>query len=362
MRAARFHGRKDVRVEEVAIPEPGPGESLVEVEWCGICGSDLHEYVAGPLGIPSPERPHALTGSVLPLTLGHEFCGRIKNAPEGSKWKEGQAVMVDAHVFCRKCLSCTSGNDHMCEKLGFIGISDSRRGGGLSEYAVVEDDHIYALPDNVSLEDAAIIEPLAVVHHATKMANHSLQGLDVLIVGGGPIGIAMISVLRAQDVKNVFLSEPTATRWRHAKGSVERVIDPKSENVGAVCRELTNGKGVDVVFDCAGVQPGLQAALDAVRHGGTLVNVAVWEQPISIPFWQFFLKEIKLASSCCYNMQDFAEVMDLMAQGRFKGYDKMVTSRIPLEDVVAKGFEELVNNRDEHIKILISPKIKQNGS
>lgn len=173
----------------------------------------------------------------------------------------------------------------MCDTLAFIGISDSRRGGGLSEYAVVEDDHMYALPDNVSLEDAAVIEPLAVVHHASKMAGHSLQGSDVLIVGGGPIGIAMISVLRAHDVQKVFLSEPTATRWRHAKGSVERVIDPTTENVGAVCRELTNGKGVDVVFDCAGVQPGLQAALDALKHGGTLVNVAVWEQPVRVLPW-----------------------------------------------------------------------------
>ncbi|KAK5193741.1 hypothetical protein LTR99_006030 [Exophiala xenobiotica] len=363
MRAAQYYGRRDVRVEDVPIPEPGPGECLVEVEWCGICGSDLHEYVAGPVGIPTPERPHPLTGGQTPLTLGHEFCGRIKTIPPGSssssKWKVGQAVMVDPHVVCRSCLSCRSGNDQMCSTLAFVGISDSRRGGGLSEYVVVEEDHIHALPDNVGLEYAAVIEPLAVGHHAAKMANTDLRGLDVLIVGGGPVGVGMISVLRAHGVGTLLLSEPTAARWAHAKATVDRVIDPKTENVGDVCRSLTDGgKGVDVVFDCAGVQPGLDAGMDALRHGGTLVNVAIWEQSPAIPFWRFFLKELKFVSSACYNMADFKEVMELIGKGQFQGYEKMVTSRVALEDVVEKGFEELVNNRDDQIKILISPKLR----
>ncbi|KAJ9637944.1 hypothetical protein H2204_004534 [Knufia peltigerae] len=358
MRAAQYYGRRDIRVLDVPIPEPGPGECLVEIEWCGICGSDLHEYVAGPLGIPTAERPHALTGSTLPLTLGHEFCGRIKSAPEGSKWTVGQAVMVDPRLVCRKCLSCTSGSDHMCSGLGFLGISDSRRGGGLSEFCVVESDHIYALPDNVSLDYAAVIEPLAVGHHAAKMVNSSLEGLDVLIVGGGPVGVGMASVLRAHRVGKMLLSEPSSARWRHAKELVDKVIDPKTENVGDICRDLTGGKGVDVVFDCAGVQVGFDAGVDSLKHGGTLVNVSIWEQSPAIPFWKFFLKELKIVSSCCYNAQDFQEMMDMMGEGKLEGYEKMVTSRVALEDVVAKGFEELVNNRDDQVKILISPKLK----
>jgi len=312
------------------------------------------------VGIPTPERPHPLTGGQAPLTLGHEFCGRIKAVPEGdgSRWKVGQAVMVDPHVVCRQCLSCASGNDQMCSTLAFVGISDSRRGGGLSEYVVVEEDHIHPLPESVSLEYAAVIEPLAVGHHAAKMANTDLKGLDVLIVGGGPVGVGMISVLRAHGVGRLLLSEPTAARWRHAKDVVDRVIDPKTENVGDVCRGLTGGKGVDLVFDCAGVQPGLEAGIDALRNGGTLVNVAIWEQSPAIPFWRFFLKELKIVSSACYNMADFKEVMELIGKGQFQGYEKMVTSRVALEDVVEKGFEELVNNRDNQIKILISPKLR----
>jgi (R,R)-butanediol dehydrogenase/meso-butanediol dehydrogenase/diacetyl reductase len=213
--------------------------------------------------------------------MGHEFCGRIKSVSSGSsKFKPGQAVMVDPHVGCRGCLSCTAGNDHVCRTLAFMGFSGGTLGGGLSEFVAVDEDHIYALPENVSLEYAAVIEPLVVGHHAAKMAAVDLTGADVLIVGGGPVGLAMVSVLRAHDVSKILLSEPTAKRWRHAKDAVDRVIDPKSEDVGTVCREATGNKGVDVVFDCAGVQPGLTAALDALKHTGTLVNVAMWEQPV----------------------------------------------------------------------------------
>ncbi|EHY55435.1 hypothetical protein HRR83_008867 [Exophiala dermatitidis] len=358
MRAARYHGQRDIRVEEIPIPQPGPGECLVEIEWCGICGSDLHEYTAGPTAIPTAERPNPLTGGTLPVTLGHEFCGRIKAVGEGAKFQIGQPVMVDPHVGCRSCPSCTSGMDHVCHMLSFMGYSGGKLGGGLSEYVAVEESHLYPLPENVSMDFAAVIEPLVVGQHAAKAAGTKLEGQDILIVGGGPIGVAMISVLRAHRVGKIFLSEPTAKRWQHAKDVVERVIDPKNESVGDICRELTGGKGADVVFDCAGVQPGLESGMDAIKHGGTLVNVAVWEKPLQIQFWPFFLKEIKIMSSCCYNKQDFAEVMELMSKNEFKGYEQMVTSRIPLEEVVSKGFEELVNNRDDHIKILISPKIK----
>ncbi|OAP58748.1 chlorophyll synthesis pathway protein BchC [Fonsecaea erecta] len=354
MRAARFYGNRDIRVEDVPIPKAGPGECLVEVEWCGICGSDLHEYAAGPI-LMSPVDPK--TGEARPLIFGHEFCGTLKSVPEGSKLQVGQAVMVDPHCICRSCASCAAGDDHVCPKLGFLGGS-SGRGGGLSEYVAVEEVHCLPLPANVSLDDAAVIEPLVVCHHAAKAAGMDLQGRNVLILGGGPVGAALMAVLRAHRVGMIMLSEPTAKRKEQAKAIVDRVIDPRTESVGDVCRELTGGKGVDVVFDCAGVLPALEAGFDALKRTGTFVNIAVWEKPIQLPFLQFFFKEIKVLSSCCYNDQDFKEVMELMAKGAFPGYEKMVTSRISLEDAGPKGFEELVNHKDDQIKILISPKIR----
>lgn len=273
MKAARIYGVRDIRIEDVPIPEVDPGDCLVEVEWCGICGSDLHEYLEGGL--------MAVFGMNGGITLGHEFCGRIKSAPEGSNLKVGQPVMVDPHYYCQTCPSCISGKDHICPKLAFLG-GGVKGGGGLSQFVAVLESHCLPLPDNVSLDFAAVIEPLVVCHHAVKAAGMKLEGLDVLITGGGPIGVALISVLRAHQVKTIVLSEPTAKRKGQAKDLVERVIDPRTEKVGDVCWKLTDGKGVDIVFDCAGVQPGLEAAFEALKHGGIVVNIAVWDKPVSV--------------------------------------------------------------------------------
>lgn len=153
-------------------------------------------------------------------------------------------------------------------------------GGGLSEFVAVDEDMLHPLPDNVSVEYAAIIEPLAVAYHAIK-TTPVLEGLDILILGGGPIGLAIALVLQAENVKSISISEPTAARKVQAKDVADRVIDPKSEKVGDVIREATGGKGADIVFDCAGVAAGLDAAFDAVVHGGTYINVAIWEKPVS---------------------------------------------------------------------------------
>ena len=188
--------------------------------------------------------------------------------------------MVDPHVPCRHCLSCTSGYDHLCQRLAFIGNSGGSCGGGLAEFVTVAAEHVHPLPENVSLDFAALIEPLVVGYHATKQAGVDLEGKDVLILGAGPIGLALISNLRACRVKQIFLSEPTAKRSLTAKDLVEHIIDPRADDVGEVCRRLTNGKGVDVVFDCAGVQAAMEAGFDAIRFKGIYVNIAQWENPV----------------------------------------------------------------------------------
>ncbi|KIV88322.1 chlorophyll synthesis pathway protein BchC [Exophiala mesophila] len=344
MRAARYYGKKDIRVEEVPIPKPGPNQCLIEIEWCGICGSDLHEYIMGPVMFQPG------------ITIGHEFCGRVKEAPRGSKLQIGQAVMIDPRVVCSSCSPCKRSNDHCCQKLGFLGCSPTPGGGGLSEFVAADEDMLYPLPDTIGLDYAAIIEPLVVAYHAIKTVP-TLEGLDVLILGGGPIGLAVAIVLQAEKVKSISVSEPAEARKAQAKGLVDRVIDPTSVKVGDVLREATDGKGVDIVFDCAGVPAGLDTAFDSVTQGGTYVSVALWEKPFTIPFLNFLFKEVTILASCCYNRADFAAVMKVIGEGKYNGYEKLVTSRIPLEDV-SKGFEELVNNKDNQIKIMISPKLR----
>lgn len=239
--------------------------------------------------------------------------------------------MVDPHLHCKECDSCSSGHDHLCNKLAFIGCSGGSCGGGLSEFVAVSAEHVYPLPSNVSLEFAALIEPLVVGHHAVRQAAVDLKGKTVLILGAGPIGLALIFNLMACDTKQILLSEPTAQRSALAKTLVQKVINPKLDDVGEVCRQLTNGKGVDVVFDCAGVQAALNAGIEALRSGGIYVNIAQWEKSVRfkvlviyhvsddpqfhVNFRSFFIKEIKIVSSCCYNNRDWREVMKLMSEG-----------------------------------------------
>jgi len=236
-------------------------------------------FCKGPMVVPTKERPHPFTGEHLPLTFGHEFCGRVSQVPQGSKLKVGQAVMADPRHCCRSCDNCKNHDSNSCQVWGFRGLSGG--GGGLAEKCSVQEDQLYVVPDS-TLEYAAVLEPLTVVWHAVKAAGFNDYGdKTVLIVGGGPIGIALTYVLRAWNAKSIFISEPTSTRRKQNEKVANVVFNPTAENVGDRCRELTNGKGVDVAFDAAGVPRGLVTAFDALKLHGTYVNIAGWEKPVS---------------------------------------------------------------------------------
>ncbi|KAF2825453.1 GroES-like protein [Ophiobolus disseminans] len=354
MKAAQFFARGDIRVVDVPKPEPGEHEALVAIEWGGICGSDLHEYEYGPIAIPLPEHPHPATGNHIPVTMGHEFAGRIVSAPPGSGLKPGQAVMVDPRIYCSKCSRCNAGSTHGCTTLGFKGLSGT--GGGFSEAVAIDAKLCYPLPDDVDLSLAALIEPLAVAWHAISLCDaRKWSEKSVLILGGGPIGIACALGLRARGCNQIFVSEPTATRAAQNKQVSDAVFNPIHENVAEKCREVTGGEGVEVVFDCAGVQKGFDAGMDALRYRGLYMNVAAWGTPMVVPFVSYILKEITMKCALAYDDNDFRETVDAFVAGKFKGVETMVTSRIHLDDVATKGFDELVHHKDNHIKILVTP-------
>ena len=269
MRAARFHDKGDIRVEDIPEPKLSDGKVIVDVEWCGICGSELHEFLLGPLLLPT--EPHVLTGESLPLTLGHELCGRVRKPPAGSRFKHGEAVMVDPRILCGSCHSCKAGHSYCCSRLGYVGGS---AGGGYGERVAVQEHALHPLGPNIPLEYAAVIEPLAVVHHAVKQAEiKDWNDKTVLVLGGGPIGFALLIDLRAHGATNIIVSEPTKVRREQVSEFAQAVINPIGENVGDRCRDLTGGQGVDVVFDCAGVPAGLESGFDALRSQGLYMNV-----------------------------------------------------------------------------------------
>lgn len=233
------------------------------------------------MSTPPKERPHPATKDHIPVTMGHEFAGVIISAPDDSNLQPGQAVIVDPRIYCSHCSRCSTGNTQGCTTLGFKGLSGT--GGGFSETIAVDARLCYPLPSSVDLNSAPLIEPLTVAWHAISLCDvPDWSTKSTLVLGGGPIGIACMISLRARGCKQIYVSEPTTTRAAQNKQVADRVFNPVSENVEEECLKLTGGVGVDTVFDCAGVQRGMEVGIAALKHRGTYMNVAGWMAPVSV--------------------------------------------------------------------------------
>jgi threonine dehydrogenase-like Zn-dependent dehydrogenase len=245
------------------------------------CGLDTDfQLIPGSYGTPTNDRPDVHTGDVLPVTLGHEFCGRIQEAPPGCPFAVGQAVMVDPHLHCTQCTPCSCQQNNICDKLGFLGLSGGG-GGGLSEFVAVNWQDCHAIPESM-LDVAALIEPLAVARHALhRVRVTSWKDESVLVLGGGPIGQAVLHNLRAVGCTTLMCSEVSKARQDQVRAIGCTIFDPTMTDVASRVRAMTGGHGATVVFDCAGVQPAFQAGMEALGKRGTLVMVASWTQPVS---------------------------------------------------------------------------------
>ena len=266
MRAAVWHGRHDIRVEQVPLPDdPPPGWVQIKVDWCGICGSDLHEYVAGPVFIPV-EAPHPLTGIQGQCILGHEFCGEIAKLGEGvSGYAVGDAVAADACQHCGSCYYCTHGLYNICEQLAFTGLMNN---GAFAERVNVPANLLYRLPEGFPREAGALIEPLAVGMHAVKKAG-SLLGQNVVVVGAGTIGLCTIMCAKAAGAAQVIALEMSSARKAKAlQVGASAVLDPSQCDALAEIRGLTAGLGADVSFECIGNKHTAKLAIDAIRKAG----------------------------------------------------------------------------------------------
>jgi len=351
MRAVRYHGTKDVRVDEIPEPAVRPGTVKIAPEWCGICGSDLHEYLTGPETIPAAGNPHPITGEVVPIVLGHEFAGRVVDVGDGvDDVAIGDLVAVEPIIRDTTCPACRSGNYNHCPQIGFHGISGG--GGGLAERTVVPRYMVHRLPDSLTAEIGALVEPLAVGWHAVRRSGIRL-GETAVVVGAGPIGLVTMLALRAAGAGLVVMVEISEARTATALAmGADVVLDPRAEDVVASVQQLTGG-GVDVAFDASGHNETLALALAVVRPLGTVVNIALWEHPAEIDMFAFLFSEANLTSSLAY-ANDHAAVIAALASGRIDAAP-LITKRIALEEIVTGGLEELIHHRDRNVKILVHP-------
>lgn len=351
MKAARWHDRKDVRVEEVQEPEPGPNSVQIEPRLCGICGSDLHEYEDGPIVIPT-EDEHPLTGERAPVVLGHEYSGVVTDTgPEVEGWTSGDRVVVEPLLYCGECPPCRQGLYNLCKITGYHGLHGS--GGGFSERTAVPEYMVHPIPDNVSDREAALVEPLSVAYQAVRRANLTL-GDDVIVFGAGPIGQFILQVLRMTGTSTVVSVELLEGRRELAEAlGADIVLNPDQENVVQVVRQETDEFGVDVAFDAAGSPESLRTAMRATRKRGTLVNVAQWKDPVNFDFNELLTTEQTLTASLGYQ-HVFPEVLDLLARDEIES-EPVISDVIDLNDIVGEGFERMIENRDDVLKILVRP-------
>lgn len=349
-----YYGREDMRLTEVEDPKPGHGEVTVRVHWCGICGTDLHEYAMGPITIPTAENPHVLTGESLPLIMGHEFAGEIAAVgPEGGDFEVGDLVAVEPLLVCRECHACRAGNYNRCVKFGALGVSG--RGGAYAELINVERDFVHLLPSGVSTEAGAVAEPICVGWHAVNLAEPRPTD-TALVIGAGPVGLGTMLSLRAQGVEWIAVAEyGQSARSRMAEElGADLVLDTSRPEALATLEAHTHGHGADLVFEVAGVQTSLDFAFASVKHGGTLVSLCVWEENPTVDMNLVRAKEVTMLGSQAY-ASEYPQVLAAIADGRISRPERIVTKRVPLSDALDGGIKELIEHKSEHIKILVRP-------
>lgn len=353
MKAAMWYKKGDVRIVDIPEPDVVPNSVKIKVKWCGICGTDLHEYLAGPIFIPTEEAPHPISGGAAPVVLGHEFSGVVTEVGEGTtRLAVGDRVCVEPMVVCGRCPACEEGLYNLCSSLGFHGLCGT--GGGLAEYTVFPEKFVHKIPDSMSYEKAALVEPITVGYHAVHQAGFQL-GQTALVCGAGPIGIAMIENLRAAGASKVFCIQRKSIRQRYAKeAGADYVLDPGEVDPVEEIRRLTDGYGVNAAFECATAENCLNYAIEAVRYNGTVVVASIWEGPAAFSPNAIVFTEKKIVGSIVYR-RDFPTVIQLMDQGRIKA-DNYCTKKIELVDLVEEGFGTLTGpDKKAQLKILVTP-------
>lgn len=352
MKAAVWHGRGDVRIESVSDPPaPGPGQVQVEVIWCGICGTDLHEYLAGPLYIPTKE-PHPLTGVVAPVIIGHEMCGRVTAVGKGCEaLSVGDRIAACPIIGCGVCRWCKSGSMAQCDRVAFLGTSWT--GGALAEVVNLYEYQCYKLPEIITDEAGALVEPFSAAVRAIHR-NAPTPDSRVAVVGAGPIGLMAILAARifgVRDVTAVEVSEPRIDAALNC--GANEVINPSREDAKEHWLDITDGQGFDLVVECAGQSTTAFLAAQMTRTRGTVSMMGVFDKPVALDLTDIVFREKTIVGSMSgYGL--YRETIQMMADVRFQS-ELLITDQINIDDLVSKGYQDLIERKGKKVKTLVKP-------
>jgi (R,R)-butanediol dehydrogenase/meso-butanediol dehydrogenase/diacetyl reductase len=314
-KAAFYEGHEKIRIGESQPVPPAKGQVQIRVSHCGICGTDLHVFHG--------KMDHRVT---FPQVIGHEMSGTITAAGDGvSGWAPGDRITVRPLDPCGSCPACRAGHSHVCQKLKFIGIDAP---GAMQGLWTVPAHTLHRLPDNLSLEQGALIEPLAVACHDVRLGAVK-AGEFALIQGGGPIGVLVASVAKHAGAR-VVISEVNPFRLKLAADLGFETVNPKETDLVKFVNGETGGAGADVVFEVTGSAAGAEMMTKLLRVRGRVVVVAVFGEPPKVDLFQFFWRELQLCGVRVYEPEDFEKAIAIAASGALP-IDRLITNVVPLE-------------------------------
>ena len=339
MRAAVFHGKNDLRVQEVEKRAPLSNEVVIKVLACGVCGTDLHIY-EGAEGSAKCDPPKI---------LGHEFSGIVHEVGSGVKsFKPGDRVCVDPNDMCGGCYYCRTGREHFCENMVGIGVTVN---GGFAEYCTVQEKQVYGIGETLSFEEGAMAEPIACCLHGMDLTGVK-TGNTVMIIGGGTIGQIMLQLARLSGASTLIMVEPVAEKRETAlKLGADLAIDPLGQSVEEVLAKHSV-KYIDAAVECVGLKDTMQNALKYVTRGGTVMMFGLTNPACEIPLMPFdvFKREIAIKASFI-NPYTQQRAVSLLQAGRLNVRD-LITDKVPLSDI-KKVFDDKAYRKRG--KVLIIP-------
>jgi len=331
MRSAILEDSRRFAVREVPDPVLGKGEVLIRVQYCGICGSDLHIYEMG-----TAIRP------------GHEFSGDIVEVGSDVKgWSIGDRVAVEPRISCGRCYWCERGEIGLCDQF-YVALEQYQ--GAFATYTKAAYYQLHRLPDDLSYEHAALIEPTTCAVHAIRLSQMQ-EGDTVAVLGLGPIGQLVARVARALGAKAVYGTEKSQSRVEIARDVADEVVDVNLTNPVDRILELTHGTGPDIVFECAGNVETSQQSIPLVRKGGTIVVAGICFDWVETPISSIVLKGLTVKGSICFSDGEYPYAFDLIKDRRID-VAPLVTCKMPLDEI-NEAFEMAL--RGEGGKILIQP-------
>jgi L-iditol 2-dehydrogenase len=341
MKAAVLHKPLDLRVEEVSIPQIGSNEVLVKMKRVGVCGSDIHYYLEGSIGSLIVKKP---------LILGHECAGEIvEKGDEVKNFRIGQRVVIEPGFTCGKCEYCKTGRYNLCREVKFYAAPPYD--GAFAEFVSAPEQNVFVMPDEMSFEEGAMIEPLAVGMMAAKMGEVTAHD-TVAVLGAGPIGQMALQAAKTYGVLETFVTDVVDYRLEYAKKyGAKEVVNASKENMVEKIIELTDNKGVDVVIEASGASQSIQQSIDIVRLGGRIVLVGYPPKDVQMPLSNVIAKELRIQGIHRY-ANVYPTAIKAVSSGKAV-VKPFVTNVFPLEQI-KEAFEVNINKTGNPMKIQIT--------